>query len=453
MAKVDGGVFRELGVTGLQRASGAVYEEFLPQLQGERGIRVLKEMAENDPIVGGILFAIDMFLRKVEWRVDPASPSPEDEANAQFLRECMDDMSHTWQELISEIMSMLQYGWAFHEVCYKRRLGPDSDGVDEDGEPLPSSRYNDGRIGWRKMPIRSQETLKDWDFDKEGGVRGMVQQSSPDFTERTIPIAKALLFRTTTRKNNPEGRSILRNAYRPWFFKKRIEEIEAVGVERDLVGLPKIGVPSELLSDNPTASDRALLESFKTLLKNVRRDEQEGVIFPLEYDEQNNPIYTFELVSSGGTRVFDTNGIIERYDKRIAMVVLADFILLGSEAVGSYALSVSKTGMFQAALSAWLDSIEAVLNRHAVPRLFALNGIKVDSLPIIKHGEIQEPTIEELSELVSVLTATGWKMPTEVLNSLMKIARLPQQVDETEGGGNLVDDIEEDENEAEGAAA
>ncbi|WP_155274431.1 hypothetical protein [Piscirickettsia salmonis] len=45
------------------------------------------------------------------------------------------------------------------------------------------------------------------------------------------------MFRTTSRKGNPEGRSILRNAYQPWYYKKNLESIESIGIERNLVGL------------------------------------------------------------------------------------------------------------------------------------------------------------------------------------------------------------------------
>jgi hypothetical protein len=111
-----------------------------------------------------------------------------------------------------------------------------SDPHQKDGKTR--SKYTDGKIGWRKMPIRSQETLQRWVFDESGGNMGMVQLAPPKYETTFLPIEKCLLFRSTTIKNNPEGRSFLRNAYRPWFYKKRLEEIEGIGIERDLAGLP-----------------------------------------------------------------------------------------------------------------------------------------------------------------------------------------------------------------------
>ena len=94
------------------------------------------------------------------------------------------------------------------------------------------------------MPIRAQETLFRWVFDGTGGIKAMVQMAPPGYTQRVIPIEKSLLFRTGHPQGQPRGLAILRNAYRPWFFKKRLEEFEAIGVERDLAGMPVARCPA-----------------------------------------------------------------------------------------------------------------------------------------------------------------------------------------------------------------
>jgi hypothetical protein len=52
----------------------------------------------------------------------------------------------------------------------------------------------------------------------------MVQMAPPRYQTTVIPIEKSLLFRTSIAKGNPEGVSLLRTAYRSWYFKKRLEE-------------------------------------------------------------------------------------------------------------------------------------------------------------------------------------------------------------------------------------
>ena len=130
-------------------------------------------------------------------------------------------------------------------------------------------------------PIRSQETLYQWEYDEADNLVGMTQMPPPDFGLLTIPMSKALLFRTKVRKDNPEGRSILRNAYRSWHFKRRIQEIEGIGIERDLAGLTVIYTPEDMdiwnSEDETISRIRAELEN---MVRGVRRDEREGLVLP-----------------------------------------------------------------------------------------------------------------------------------------------------------------------------
>ena len=57
---------REIGRIGQNRYSGMIFEEFLPELRGRRGIEVYKEMENNDDVVGAILFAMEM-LRELPY--------------------------------------------------------------------------------------------------------------------------------------------------------------------------------------------------------------------------------------------------------------------------------------------------------------------------------------------------------------------------------------------------
>ena len=61
---------KELGRIGQRQFGGVIYEEFLPELRGKRGIAVYNEMSENDDIVGAILFAIEMLIRQCSWNVE-----------------------------------------------------------------------------------------------------------------------------------------------------------------------------------------------------------------------------------------------------------------------------------------------------------------------------------------------------------------------------------------------
>ncbi len=421
--------FQELGVTGLKRSAGYLDEEFLPQLKGKKAIQVYREMSDNDPIVGALLFAIDKLVRNADWQVTPAGKSKDHTNAAKLVETAMEDMSHSWDDMISEVLSMLIYGWSYHEIVYKRRMSPWA----KDGRQR--SKYTDGLIGWRKMPIRSQETLHRWAFDEGGGVRAMIQMGPPDYSQRVLPIERSLLFRYHQHKGSPEGRSMLRNAYRPWFYKKRIEEFEAVGLERDLAGLPMVRVPSEWLKAKPGSPQHKQVEAFKRMVRGIRRNEQEGLVFPRAIDpDTKQDLFDFELLGSGGSRQFQTAPIIERYENRILMTVLADFIMVGHQRVGTYNLHLDKTGIFRTALNATCQNIADVFNRHAIPRLFAVNGWKPAELPKLTVTDVDAPDISQLAQFLTATAGLGFNWgPDEQLEKYLRhAAGLPPMEDDQE---------------------
>ena len=288
--------FREYGKTGLYRFNtGWIYEEFLRELQGRRGIEVYKEMSENDDVIGAILFATEMLMRQSKWSIQEGGPGQADRDAAEFVRTCMDDMEETWSDFISEVLSFLTYGWSYHEIVYKRRMGNTKN-------PETRSKYSDGLIGWRKLPIRSQDTLWEWKYDECDNLIGLIQCAPPMYEQVFIPLEKALHFKTKSRKGNPEGRSILRNSYRDWYFKRRIQEIEGIGIERDLAGLPVLIAPDgvDIWSDEYKEE----LAKAEAIVRSVRRDEREGIVLGNGWQ--------FSLTSTGGRRQFDTNQKIGR---------------------------------------------------------------------------------------------------------------------------------------------
>ena len=414
----------EIGSAGLHQYGGEIQQDFLRQLRGKQAYANYREMADNDPVIGAMLHAIEMLIRAVDWTVEPAADDDERAiAEAEFVSSCLGDMSDSWADTLAAILGFLVYGYSYHEIVYKRRQGFTRD-------PRTRSKFSDGRIGWRKLPTRSQETIDRWELDPNGGIRGAYQMD-PNSTKKGVvflPIEKCLLFRTTSKLNNPQGRSILRNAFIPWYYKRRIQEIEAIGIERDLAGLPVALVPPQLLSNAATAEERAALDAIKQIVRNVKRDEQEGIVFPLAYDpETGNPAYDLKLLSTGGRRQFDTDAIVGRYDQRIAMTVLADFLLLGHENVGSQALSVSKVDLFIRSLDAFLSEIAEVLNQHAIPRLMRLNGVDEALAPTLTWSTPKSVDLGSIGSFITSLAQAGAPLfPDENLEGYLRgIAGLP----------------------------
>lgn len=436
-----GTVMGEIGRTGLRHSAGIIQEEFLPALRGSKGVSVYGEMRDNDPIVNAVMLAIESQLLGLAYPITPYSEDAEDKQKAEWVEGALDDMSSTWDEVKSEAISFLQYGWSYLELCYKLRQGEDGD---------PESQHDDGFLGWRKMPIRSQDTLDHWEIDEDGGIQGM-HQGAGDVMRggaRTtlIPIEKAWLLRTHSRKNNPEGRSILRSAYRPWYYKRRIEEFRAVGIERDLVGVPHFEVPARVLDPAATGLELAVREAYQQIGENLRNNEQTYLMTPLSYDAQGNPEYVTKLLSSPGTKMIDTNPVIEYYSREIAQSVLADVIIMGHEKVGTQSLAGTKDDMFTLALQSWANDIASGFNRHVLPKLFRLNGWSTTRMPKMEAGEVGTINLKDFGAFIKDLAGAGYPLfpdgelerwiadqaemphtPMEERESLLRTADLPQE--------------------------
>jgi hypothetical protein len=426
MAKneASGRPFEILGVEGAKISSGFVHDEYLQRLVGERGRRVFREMRDNDSVVSAVLFAIEMLLRAVEWTVAPSTEEDEGAIEgAEFMESVMGDMSHTWDDFIGNVLTMLTFGWQYTEVVYKRRLGP------HQKDPSMRSEYTDGMIGIRKLGDRSQETLNRWEIDQEDGSIEGLWQDPPNGGSgvRYIPIERALLFRPHQHKGSPEGRSVLRGAYRSWYLLKNIEEIEAIAIERELNGLPVVYIPNATLNGS-SAEAVAALNKYKQLVRDIKLNAQGGVVLPSDpwYDSDGKPSaqrqVELQLLNANGTRAIDTDIVVKRYQANIARTVLADFIMLGQGDRGSFALSRSKVDLFAKALEGWLGSIAEVINRHLIPRLWGLNAFDPATAPTLVPGRVAPEDLRELGDYVEALSRAGVPLVDEDTEARLRSA-------------------------------
>lgn len=413
----------EVGVTGVKIASGYVYDEFLPELQGQRGRRKYREMKDNDATVGALLTAIEMILRSVRFRVEPAQTDA-DNFHVEFVESQFDDMAYTFDDTLAEIMTMLPYGFSMFEMVLKRR----------DGQ---NSKYDDGLIGTAKLAPRSQETVWEFDIDEHGELRGINQWPPYGGHSIYIPAERLLHFKTELNKGNPEGRSILRNAYRSYHFIKTIEMVEAIAVERELVGLPVAYIPAKALKD---AGVRA---KYEQMVRDVKMNSQGGIVMPSDlYKDDDGKLsgqkqYEFKLLSSDGNRSIDTDKVITRHQRSMVRTVLADFLMLGSSEAGSFALSRSKTDLFLKSIEGYLNNIVSVFNNRWITTLWQLNGFDMDKKPKIQAGDIAPKDLEEIGNFLRD-TGLSAMVDPKMENFLRELIDAPELEDEqTEGTGTI----------------
>lgn len=421
--------YKEYGDTGLSRWGGSVDQSAeLTELKGERGYKLYREMRANDPVIAAIFFAIENSLKQTTARIRPFSESKADKDVATFVDECRTDMSFSWSDTMDFICQMLEMGTSPLEIVYKRRLGQHPQGYTADAG---ASQYNDGRVGWRKWAPRPLDTLSignEWVFGLHGSIEG-INQSLPDSGESVeIDIEKLLLFRSTAAPaNSPMGIPIHRAAYTSYFYSKNFQEIEGIGVERDLAGIPIIYMGNDTTKTGEN-SDYVLA---KDLVVNLRNDEQAGIVVPyakMGFGASEGQGMLVELLSAQNGRAQDVGGIIERYDKRKALSVLAQFIMLGMDKFGSFALSKTQNDLFALAISSWVQKIADVINMYAIPRLLNYNvfpGMK--GYPTLAFSEVGIPDLAQMATFVNAMVGREVITPdAELERHLRQMARLPE---------------------------
>lgn len=382
----------ETGKTGLSEFSGIISEDFLKELRGRDGYKRYDEMRLNSPVIGALLLAIEQSIRRVRWQF--VSDAGERDPRLALLADSLSAMSHSMNDHIVEALTMLPFGFSLFEIVYQRV---------------------NGRVLWRKFAVRGQNTIYRWLLDDSGGLAGVVQQALPTYRLVTIPIDRLILYRTRVEKGNPEGRSILRTAWTSYYFCKHIQQIEAIGIERDLAGLPWIKLPpgADTSGDEDGSTDYG---AAMQLVRRIRNDEQAGIVTPAEWE--------FSLVSTGGSRQFNTDAIIQRYESRMLMSALAQFLILGQNSVGTQALSKDQSDFFTMSVNATADVIGETFTKYAIPRLLRLNGYEPGGVRL-EHSPAGDP---DLSVLADVLQKVGnrltWLPTDEVW--LRQLLNLPE---------------------------
>ena len=139
------------------------------------------------------------------------------------------------------------------------------------------------------------------------------------------------------------------------------------------------------------------------------------------YDENNNQLYRFELMSAGGNRQFDINGVIQRKSQEMAMSMLTDFITLGGTGVGSYALSQDKTTIFSDAIGTYCDVFSQSLQQRCCPQAFQAQRDEHQKCRHIRHGDIKAPDLVTLGTFIVAAAQAGMLIPDDKLLDWIRI--------------------------------
>jgi len=389
--------FRELGVSGLPQFGGIVMVEEDPKLTGILGVRKFDKMRRTDPTAAAMYAVLSLPIRRVAWTMNPGGTTAQDEAAAEFAQSAFDDCSHTFGDLISDVCLMFPYGWSWFDISMKRRSGG------------RRSQFDDGKVGFRKIAYRSPRRLSHWEFEQGStDIKGMWQIVYPGETKEAnqegivlLPLYRSLLFRTSREGDNPEGISVYRPAVRPFDFKRRLEQVEGIGLYRRWAGFPMLTLPEGATTRTDVGDGEVSDEQrAEELIKAIYEDRMMGSYTP--------PGWEIDFGGPKGEVDRTMSETIIRKDAEMTRAILAQWLLLGLKEVGTQALASTLLETFYLSCDAFLGIIASELNRYAIPYLFRFNSWPgMTAFPTLAHGSTQNLDLGIIGEFITAVGGAG----------------------------------------------
>lgn len=385
----------ELGGSGTTIYNGIISDiDYNSKLTGSNRFNIYDRMRKSDPVIRASLSLIELLLTEAEWRWDC-----EDEELAEFANEALFDRpTQSWREILHNTLLMLPYGFSVLEKVFE---------------------VADGQVYWRKLPLRHPSTIHKW--KTEDGQDGIVQMLyggnvGKGGTQPSIPIEKLLVFTHQKEGDNWEGVSLLRGAYKPFFFKENFEKISAIGFERQAVGVPVFRMPP-----NPKETDKDMAEEIG---KNLRANEKAHVLLPDGWD--------LEILNMKGDTTKTATEDIWRMNWEILTNVLASFLALGTKSSGSWALSKDLSSLFDLSVQALGNQIAEIFTEHGMKQLIDLNFDSVEEYPKLRVEGVGRTDLEEFTKSIQSLSQARMLTPEdnleEHLRSKMRLPDLPEEM-------------------------
>lgn len=409
----------------------------LPELFGVSLVRDLFIMAETDETVGAMLFCITSTMQQISWDYIPqvdgvdAPEDPEAKKWAALAQGMLGDMDRPFADHVEDAMTMLWAGFAPVEMVFKRR-----DGV--------NSRYSDGYYGLSALNLIDQTTVWDWQYDDNAKLMSLRQVGVGVRGDGVLPLIKTLLYRTSATYNNPRGRPLFKNAWRVWRLKRKVQDSEAIGIERELVGLPIFEMPEDVINQQFETDETGALtedakratmmvEAAKRATQDMRLNRSGGLVIPSDTyaDEVQGGSaarkYNFRIQTSGGQRAIDSRTTARDYDHAMARVAMMQFLTLGQRSGGSYGLSEDQSSMAVSSITALAAKVAAEWNQKAVPLKWAVNVWPDKYRPRLKHSDINKNGIVQLGQFLSGLAKSAdlWGGDVEARTGLLKAGSIP----------------------------
>jgi hypothetical protein len=350
--------FSELGTLG-NLGNAFAREDYNSIWQGSSAITTADNMRKSDGQVRATLRLVKTPVLAARWYVAPGyvpppaagAPVPQDIVDRnQMIADFVDKnlftwMTSSWPQMLSESLLMLDYGFYMFEKVFQE--------------------YN-GQVIWKKFAPRHPLDVEKWEFDNFGGPKTVYFTNPGGGDAIPIDIWKLAVFTYDKEAGNMEGVSVLRAAYKHWFFKENLYKIDAIQKERHGIGVPYIVLPPNFDNEDK----RLAIE----LGANLRTNENAFVVVP--------PGWEIGFLKVEGN-LTDAMASADHHDLLIARNILGQFLNQSTSSSQS-----DMQDMFLKATRYIADTLRDIFNKHCIPQLVRWNFGEQDYYPELRVRRI-----------------------------------------------------------------
>jgi len=402
----------ELGSSGNTAYGNLATKEYNSELVGWRGIKIYDQMRRSDAQVRATLRLVKTPITAAQWYIDPAGDTARDLEIAAFVEWALfKRLKTSWPKFLWEALYMLDFGFYDFEKVFA---------FDTWTPPKTSETARPRKrpvVVWDDFGPRHPRTVMSWDFFDNGDVKAMIHQKITGVGETEnvpIPVDRLLMFILDEEAGDPEGMSILRSAYKHWYYKENLYKIDAIQKERHGIGIPMVTLPINFTQDDKIQANK--------LGMNLRTNEKAHITVPPGWEVgfaelQGQPVDALESA--------------EHHNHLLAQNILAPFLDqnrgTGSATAGTAGDQVQ---MFMKSLRYVADILSETLHDDAIKELVDFNYPDVQEYPRLKYRRIGENADwRALSAALKNLVDSQLLTPDdETENHIRETFDLPQMV-------------------------
>ncbi len=391
MLKIGFSPVQQFGVSGTDISGGQILEDIDQNLSGIQGAETFDQMRRTDSQIAMVLDVIKSPIKTAQFLIEPVDETPEAKADAELIEHILfRGMDKTWQEFLTEFLSVVEFGFAPFEIVIKNAV---------------NSNFGE-HVGLKALAWRSPKTIDQWNVRKNGDLKSIRQQVTGDISKGpapVIPAKKLLLFSYAREGDNFQGISLLRAVHSNYIAKRNFKKIQEIGSQRAATGIPIGKFPANI----PDADRDAFISGLKNFSSTAATNH---LAIPTGPDPKGNDqvgLYDVEIAKIEHDSDA-LNNSIERENREIANRAMEGFMMLGQGgSSGSYALGSDLSDIFLGNIESYANLLTDVINKRLIPFFVDINRGERTEYPKLTYSGVNDKAGKELIEILQAGATAG----------------------------------------------